>query len=481
MLRGLRGRLIASYVLVIFVCLVLAGSAVVIVLRDSQQKGRLDEIGYLSVLTSLQVRAFELAGVPTPQIAFMLREQSRALGVRVILADRTGRVLEDTDDELDGQVVRLPGPEPTDRRGTAFRAYFAATDQGMFLVSPPLDMRPTNYAVILAIPQANVAAAWLELAPSLGMAAAVALVVSILVALFLTRSISRPLVRMTRASEEMARGRYDQSIPGGGTDEIGRLATAFNEMARQVSASDRAMRDFLANVSHELKTPLTSIRGFSQAMLDGTIRDADGYQRAATIIDDETNRMRGLVDDLLTLSKIESGQIAMDDARVDIDGLLRETVRRSDWQLEGRETRLTLDSRPGAIVRGDARWLAQVFSNLLDNAMRHAPRAGRITIRAVARADSNDVTISVHNTGSFIPPEDLPRVFERFFQVDRSRAGRGHGSGLGLAIVREVVQAHSGTVIATSDERDGTTFVVHLPLHELTASPPIPFAPRRVA
>ena len=477
MFRSLRWRLIGSYILVIFVCLFLAGSTVVLVLRDQQQRARLDALGYQSVFIAGQVALLEAPPDPVdPRLIFwLMRRVSSQTGTRIILTDRSGLVVEDTFDELDGQHIPLPSREGQGRRGGM---YSAATDRGLFLIAPPSE---SSYVVILAVPQADIAGAWFELIPSLALAAAVSLVVSILVALFLTRSIARPLVQMTRASEEMARGRYDQSIPVRGRDEVGRLAVAFNDMAQQVSTSDRTMRDFLANVSHELKTPLTSIQGFSQAMLDGTVLGADENQRAATIINDEANRMRGLVEELLTLSKIESGQIAMGEDPVDLDHLLREASRRAEWQAEATGVRVVVESHAGAYVRGDAHWLAQVFSNLLDNALRHTPSGGTVTLRAQARAEPAEVTVWVHNTGSHIPPQDLPRVFERFFQVDRSRAGRLGGSGLGLAIVREIVQAHGGTVEAESSPVSGTTFVVRLPLHSLREQAPLPFPVTRVA
>ncbi|HEY3081797.1 MAG TPA: HAMP domain-containing sensor histidine kinase [Chloroflexota bacterium] len=475
MFKSLRWRLIGSYVLIIFVCLMVAGGAVVLVLRDFQQRARLDALGYQSVFISFQVGMLEQNGASLPALSWFVRRLSDNTGVRIILTDRDGTVLEDTDRNLDGQRIPLPGRQGAERRGGT---YYAVSDRGLFLIAPRSD---SSYVVILAVPQADVASAWLELLPSLAIAAAVSLVVSVLLALFLTRSIARPLVQMTRASEEMARGRYDQSIPVRGRDEVGRLAAAFNDMARQVATSDRTMRDFLANVSHELKTPLTSIQGFSQAMLDGTVVGAEEHQRAAGIINQEANRMRGLVEDLLTLSKIESGQIAMGDDPVDLDGLLREAIRRADWQAEASNVRVTVDSRPGALVRGDAHWLAQVFSNLLDNALRHTPPGGRVWVRAQARAEPLEVSVAVHNTGSYIPREDLPRVFERFFQVDRSRSPRTGGSGLGLAIVREIVQAHGGSVEATSDPSSGTTFSVRLPLHSLQEPAPLPFPTTRVA
>jgi signal transduction histidine kinase len=486
MFASLRYRLIASYVAVIFLCLFLAGSAFVLLLREYQQRIRMDQLADLSFPISFNVRGFETAGATPEQIKQIVRQLSDSLGVRIILTDRGGTVVDDTSALLDGVTISLPSLAGVERRADSFRPYFAVDEDGTLMVAPSLRIagqggRTSNYVVILAIPQANVAQAWWELAPSLGFAAVISLLVSVLVALFLTRSIARPLVHMTRASEEMARGRYDQSIPVSGRDEVARLANAFNAMAQQVSSSDRTMRDFLANVSHELKTPLTSIQGFSQALLDGTIQGEDGHLHAAGIINEESNAMRRLVDDLLTLSKIESGQIAMGDEVVDVDKTLRDAMRRNEWQAEAKSVLVELESPRVATVRGDLHWLGQVFTNLLDNALKHTPSGGRVTLRLESREHPVEAIVTVHNTGSYIPPADLPRVFERFFQVDRSRSARQQGSGLGLAIVREIVQAHGGHVDAASDPTFGTTFTVRLPLHGVSERTPVPFPIRRVA
>jgi len=222
------------------------------------------------------------------------------------------------------------------------------------------------------------------------------------------------------------------------------------------------MRDLLANVSHELKTPLTSIQGFSQALEEGAISSPEEYQEAGRIINEETQRMRRLVDDLIELSRLESGQAVVEREPVDLANVLRGCARRFEWQLResGAEMRLDLKALPS--VQGDERRLEQAFANLIDNAVRHAPRGGTITVRA--EAEDGVVRVAVHNTGSYIPPEELPRVFERFFQRDRNRSRGSAGAGLGLAIAREVVQAHLGSISASSDRKQGTEFVVTLPL-----------------
>jgi signal transduction histidine kinase len=321
---------------------------------------------------------------------------------------------------------------------------------------------PLQYQALVAVPASQLSQAWLELAPRLALAGAIALAVAFLVAYFISRSISGPLARITQASVQMAQGNYEVHIPITGEDEVGRLSQAFNAMAREVNSSQRMMRDLLANVSHELKTPLTSIQGFSQAMLEGEIKSDEEFRESSRIINEEATRMRALVDDLLLLSQIESGQMAMQHKHVDLEALLESTLERFQWAIRdaGIESGLHVDRLPE--VHGDERRLEQVFSNLIENAVRHTPPGGRITVSAFPLRDGQ-ASIGIHNTGSFIPMEDLPRVFERFFQVDRARARKGGSSGLGLSIVREIVEAHGGSVRAVSTPADGTEFIVILP------------------
>jgi signal transduction histidine kinase len=261
----------------------------------------------------------------------------------------------------------------------------------------------------------------------------------------------------------MARGSYNQRLDVQGEDEVGRLAQAFNVMAKQVSGSHQMMRDLLANVSHELKTPLTSIQGFSQALEEGAIASPEEHQQAARIINEETQRMRRLVDDLIELSRLESGQVVMEHERIDLAELLRTCAERFEWQLRESGADLQLDIAPLPPVEGDGRRLEQVFSNLIDNAVRHTPKGGSITVRA--SGVDGGVRVAVRNSGSYIAPEELSRVFERFFQHDPSRTRSTGGAGLGLAIAMEVVQAHAGTISATSDQATGTEFVVTLPVN----------------
>ena len=332
---------------------------------------------------------------------------------------------------------------------------------------------------MLAIPERSLADAWRELLPGLALAALIAIPVSIGVALLLSRSITRPLRRITRAAEAMARGDLRQEIPVRGSDEVAHLATSFNRMSREVERSQQSLRDFLADASHELRTPLTSIQGFSQALLDGALAgDEAGSSEAGRIINEESQRMRLLVEDLLYLSRVESRQVSGTQAPVDVGALLRESWRRLQLTAEQRnlDIRLTLPDLPA--VLGDSDQLDRLFGNLLENAGKYTPPGG--VIRVGAERSGEALVVTVHNTGSAIPPEDLPHVFERFYRVDKSRARDVEGSGLGLAIAQEVARRHRGRIEVQSAPHSGTTFTVTLPLGTPSA-PGAPASRRRPA
>jgi signal transduction histidine kinase len=340
--------------------------------------------------------------------------------------------------------------------------------------------RQAAYRVVLAVPEGDLRAAWRELIPSLALALGASVLASVAVAFWLSRSITRPLRQITRAAQDIARGRFRQSIPVRGRDEVAQLAASFNTMSEEVERSHRALREFLANASHELRTPLTSIQGFSQALVDGTLTGAAGASQAGEIINEEANRMRRLVEDLLYLSRVESQDVPAIQEEVDLAALVREGLRRVQHAAEQRALRF--DARVGELppVIGDADQLDRVFGNLLDNAVKYTPEGSTITVSAAAAAASTPasgggasataappsggvIRVAVHNSGTAIPEEDLPHIFERFYRVDKSRAREVEGSGLGLAIAREVVERHGGAIEVRSTADDGTTFVVTLP------------------
>jgi signal transduction histidine kinase len=284
----------------------------------------------------------------------------------------------------------------------------------------------------------------------------------------------------------MARGNLDPDLTLPETnDEVGRLSKAFTTMAREVARSHRTMRDLLANVSHDLRTPLTSISGFAGALVDGTMSGHEGAREAGRIIGEEAERMRRLVEDLLYLSRIESGDLALQRDPVDLSELARAAQARFLFRAHESGINFEVHAPAPVAIQGDSHRIGQVLDNLIENAFKYTPPTGNVKVsvrleggRVVSGARQvrapRTAVLTVHNTGSYIPPEEAERVFERFYQIDKARAG-DRGSGLGLAIAREIVQAHGGRIELESNVQAGTTFTVRIPaLEPSTTMPAVP-------
>ena len=290
----------------------------------------------------------------------------------------------------------------------------------------------------------------------------IALLVALALGVVLARSLTRPISALAAATHEIAQGNFSHQVPVRGTAEMRALAADFNRMAAEVDRTQQAQRDFLANVSHDLKTPLTSIQGYAQAMIDGALRDRAAFIDAAEVIESESQRMTRLVGDLVDLLRLQSGEVPIQKKPIDVGGLLRQAAAGMQPQATARHVELRVESRAPLDVPADADRLRRAITNLLDNALRYTPPEGRVTLSAEEVPGA--VRIRVRDTGTGIPPGDLARVFERFYQVDKSRAAHGHGSGLGLAIVREIATAHGGGVAVESRPGAGSEFMITLPV-----------------
>ncbi len=318
-------------------------------------------------------------------------------------------------------------------------------------------------AVFLHAPVFGVRFALGQIYRLIGVAALAAAVLALGLSLWLSRRLSRPLHEMSEAARELARGRFDRRVsPPAGDDEIARLAASFNHMAARLGNLERLRREFIANVSHELRSPLTSMRGFLQGILDGTIPAGD-RERYLRLAFDETRRLSRLVNDLLDLAALEAGDVRFTFADVDPAEALRRVATKMEPQASAKGLSLTVDPPPPATgpVRADPDRLEQVLINLVDNAVRFTPEGGAVTLSA--RRQDGAVEITVRDTGPGIPPEDLDRIWERFYKGDRARTRSKGGTGLGLAIARELVERQGGTIRAESQVGAGTAFFVTLP------------------
>ncbi|HKE87374.1 MAG TPA: HAMP domain-containing sensor histidine kinase [Vicinamibacterales bacterium] len=277
----------------------------------------------------------------------------------------------------------------------------------------------------------------------------------------------RRLKDVQAATERLGSGDLTARAPEHGGDEVTSLARAFNKMAEELSsraraleASDAARRQLLADVSHELMTPLTAMRGYIETLSMTEIQlDTKTRERYLTIVTEETHRLERIIGDLLDLARLEGGGTAIRKDRVDVTSLFSRVAARHERELRERGIRLVTQVQPDCEnVIGDRDRLEQALQNLAANALRHTPDGGAITLTSAAI--DHDVLLSVRDTGPGIPPAHLPLIFDRFYKVDASRKAAG-GSGLGLSIVRAIVERHGGTVTARND--GGAVFEIRLP------------------
>ncbi|MBS1251910.1 MAG: Alkaline phosphatase synthesis sensor protein PhoR [Anaerolineales bacterium] len=472
MFKTLRAKLIATYAVVVILCLVLAGSAAVYLFNSYQEQTSRRNMRLLVTTLVSQVRGMASRQATMPEITRRVEQLATEVGARLLVLDDQGRVLLDSDGTPASGLRLQPPPGETDLLRRPLSRFVDSSGQAYYYLTARLPRRMRMNAGVavylaLALRVREMGGAWQELAPSLLVSGGVVFVLATLFGGLLSRSIRRPIQRMTAATEAMAQGDYAQQIAVQGDDEVARLARSFNTMAQEVDRAHRMQRDFVANVSHDLKTPLTSIQGFAQALLDGTAEDSESRRRAAQVIYEEADRMRRLVQVLLELAKLESGQIKLARESIDLGAILKEAMERALPLAETREISVNLRA-PASLpaIRGDAHRLSQVFNNLLDNAVAYTPAGGSVEITAAPTSEGT-LEIVVSDTGRGIPSEDLPRIFERFYQADKARADR-RGTGLGLSIVQEIVAAHGGRVTAASQPDQGTRFTVTLPIDNPT-------------
>jgi signal transduction histidine kinase len=291
-----------------------------------------------------------------------------------------------------------------------------------------------------------------------------------LAAVFFSRTIMRPLAKLTRATRKMASGDYQAQVQTNAQGELGELASTFNEMAAQLRRDVEELqkqeiwrRELLMSITHDLATPLTAIAGLGEALADGVNQSREDYEATGRIIVRETLRLRRLVKDLHMMTKVEAGALHPQRKSLRLAALVDEVLAVLTPEFERVQVE-PVNAIPYTLppIEADSDMLIRVFSNLCDNALHYTPAGGTVTIEA--RQEGAELFVSVTDTGPGIPPEALPRIFERFFRADSARQSMTGGSGLGLAIVRAIIEAHDGRIWAENAPEGGARLLFTLPL-----------------
>lgn len=359
------------------------------------------------------------------------------LALAILAGTDTGRIATDMlQDRVDIPVMTLMAPIAGEQ-GRIIAALFLHTDMSRI--------------------NASVRQVWMDVL----LYSCIAVLVAFLAVSYTTGRITKPIIDMNATVLRFSKGEFDLRLPAKGQDEVAQLGKSFNLMAGELNTLEQSRRSFVANVSHELRSPLTSMRGFLEAMQDGTIPPEETPKYLAIVID-ETRRMTGMVNDLLDLARIESGEYVLHLSTFDINELIARTLLTFEARIDAARIEIALDFfEDYCYVEADTDQIAQVLRNLIDNAVKFTPQSGRLHLSTTG--DKRLVQVRVADTGRGVAKEDIPYLFDRFYKAEKAHTpGAESGTGLGLSIVARIIAAHGQDIFVESEIGQGTAFTFTL-------------------
>ncbi|HYP08320.1 MAG TPA: ATP-binding protein [Bryobacteraceae bacterium] len=410
-------------------------------------------------------------------------ELARQSGARLTFIDKQGRVISESEHNPSTMENHARRPEfaaaLSGRTGSDVRTSNTIGQTFMYVAAPAPDG-----ALRAAVPMRDIRSRVNDIRLQLLTAVAIAFLPAMILAAFLARYVSAKLASIIDYAGKLARGDFEARLQRGGRDELGVLTEQLNETGEKLQAMfeelqrehaeleklERVRKDFVINVSHELRTPLASIQGYTETLLDGAIDDPEHNIRFLNIIRQNAERLGRLTADLMTLSRLELKSTRFQFASYVASELLTNCCESMQPIAEKKSIELVSElGPPDAEVFCDTEAVHQVMSNLLDNAIKYTPEGGTIVVgcKPAQRGGADVIEFFVRDTGIGIPVEDLPRLFERFYRVDKARSRQMGGTGLGLAIVKHLVRAMGGDVRVESTLGEGSTFSFTLPVHDI--------------
>ena len=394
-----------------------------------------------------------LASAQMDSLSELLTAQAGELGGRLLAVDMDGKVQADTFGARSGQRLSIPETVAVLLHGekSAFGIHRVDSESGVSYVavaSAAMEQSgETLGALVLSLPVDELQSALETVKRQLMTVFLIVAGAAMAAALMLSGMLTRPVKALTQTIRRMGKGDLSARVNVRTSGELKELAESYNAMAEQIEHLDKSRSQFVANASHELKTPLATMKLLLENMQD---------------INHEIDRLSGIITDLLTLTQMDSHSSPLRVTKVDLSALTEETVHTLQIAAEQKGQTLTADIAPGITLDGDSGKLIQIFYNLTDNAIKYTPENGHIAVR-LAQSGAN-VLFAVTDDGIGIPEEDQKHIFERFYRVDKARSRATGGTGLGLSIVRQLAAMHGGTVSVSSQPGQGATFTVTLPM-----------------
>ncbi|SEF79537.1 HAMP domain-containing protein [Caloramator fervidus] len=388
---------------------------------------------------------------------------SKLLGARIWVVDKYGYIYSYAGDKIndDKQLNYLEFQEVINGKVIVKRDSFKGLfSRPMLTVGVPVYVNDNVLSVVfLHAPLDEIKVALKKVYIVIWLSATFATIISIFIIYYISEKILIiPLSKINETAKAISKGEFEKRVEINSEDEIGKLAVSFNYMADTLQNLENMRRNFIANVSHELRSPMTSINGFISGMLDGTIPQ-DKWVKYLSIVHDEIKRLIRLINDLLDLASLESGEFSLNMGVFDINELIRQRIIKFEDKINKKNINVNvvlMDKK--MLVKGDRDRIDQVLTNIIDNAIKFVNQGGNIEIKTEIKEDR--LLVSIFNDGPPIPKEDIKYIWDRFHKGDKSRT-KGGGTGLGLSIVRQIINKHNQTIWVESGEK-GTKFTFTL-------------------
>lgn len=388
--------------------------------------------------------------------------------LRVTIINKKGVVLCDSEAEAASMENHANRPEIkqalSGQRGSSTRFSATLKTSMLYLAIPQVKEKKMVGVIRTAIPLISIDSLLDELYQQFMILFLVLLGIIIVVIINIYHKVSQPLAEIVDKANHYSKGDFNSSLPEYDIKEIAELGVALNRMALQLDRLENLRQDFVANVSHELKTPIATIKGYVETLLDGAKHDQDDLERFLNIVLKQNDRLAAIVDDLLTLSRLESAPVTQILALNETDAcqLLQSSAENCQSRAEEKKITIDIKCNNNIFVQADHSLMTQALVNLIDNAIKYSDENKTITL--LVEKTNHQVRLSVSDEGPGIPEEHIPRLFERFYRVDKSRSRRIGGTGLGLAIVKHIVHIHGGEVVVQNNNGPGCRFSIILDL-----------------
>lgn len=484
--NGKRKNIFTKYFTVIsfivFICLAVVGTFLLFFISDYWQKGKADLLSEnaksisQSMSSLIESETIEADRMQTYLLMYhSMKLISEAIDADIFICDTSGEVVV-CGDSTDYTNLIQDCPVHGDMQisqsiltSNLTKGQAEVTTLGGAYSTPHLTVgetvmfrgRAVAYVFVTQSSNATVRPYILDILKMFLFSALFSLIIAFIAVYVLTYNMVKPLRDMSKATKAFAKGDFTYRVKVRGNDELSDLSEAFNTMAKSLGVLEASRRSFVANVSHELKTPMTTIGGFIDGILDGTIppEKEEYYLRK---VSDEIRRLSRLVMTMLNMSKIEAGELKIKPSRFDISQRIFQVLIAFEQSIDKKHIEIRgLDSMESIFVEADEDMIHQVIYNLVDNAVKFTPENGYIAVSALT--NNGKVFVRIRNSGEGIPSEEVSRIFERFYKVDKSRSIDVKGAGLGLYIVRSIIDMHGGQITAGSKVGEYTEFVFWLP------------------